>query len=255
MIVYKTTCLLDAKFYVGQDANDDPTYLGSGLHLTRAIKKHGRDQFVKETLQRCESKQELNEAEQAWIEKLDAINSGYNIAAGGIGGRTRPEPWNKGLTKKTDARVKRGGKKVAAALQGHTQSEATRQKRSRSLRGRKQAPAVVAKRAEGLRGKSPSKKTRAHISATLRAQNKNAWLQLICTTCGRQFKRRASRERQREKEGRSGPYCGRSCATKGVKGSSPHGLYRYRKLGCRCDECRKAVRLDARRYRRKRRDE
>jgi hypothetical protein len=41
MIIYKTTCLINGKIYVGQDSKNNPDYLGSGIYLNRAIKKHG----------------------------------------------------------------------------------------------------------------------------------------------------------------------------------------------------------------------
>jgi hypothetical protein len=45
MIVYKTINLIDGKIYIGQDLNNNPDYLGSGIYLKRAIKKHGRNNF------------------------------------------------------------------------------------------------------------------------------------------------------------------------------------------------------------------
>lgn len=62
-------------------------YLGSGKILTAAIRKHGRDSFVRETLQICHSREELNEAEKHWVRFFDAVRSCefYNIADGGLG--------------------------------------------------------------------------------------------------------------------------------------------------------------------------
>lgn len=34
MIIYKTTNLLNEKIYIGQDSNNDPKYLGSGIHFS-----------------------------------------------------------------------------------------------------------------------------------------------------------------------------------------------------------------------------
>jgi hypothetical protein len=62
-------------------------YLGSGKILTAAIRKHGREAFVRETLQICYSREELNEAEKHWVMFFDAVRSPefYNIAEGGLG--------------------------------------------------------------------------------------------------------------------------------------------------------------------------
>ena len=90
MIIYKTTNLLNDKFYIGQDKNDNPNYLGSGKYLKRAIEKYGIDNFKKETLESVQTKDELNEREIFWIEKTNAMKLGYNIASGGQGGNLGP---------------------------------------------------------------------------------------------------------------------------------------------------------------------
>jgi group I intron endonuclease len=91
MIIYKTTNLINGKFYVGQDSKNNPEYLGSGTLLKRAIKKHGRNNFIKETLDVCSTQEELNEREKYWIKETKAQELGYNIAEGGTGGNTYSE--------------------------------------------------------------------------------------------------------------------------------------------------------------------
>jgi hypothetical protein len=87
MIIYKTINLINGKFYIGKDSNNNPNYLGSGIILKNAIKKHGKENFEKITLQKCASRKELNEREIYWIKKLNATNKkiGYNLAPGGEG--------------------------------------------------------------------------------------------------------------------------------------------------------------------------
>lgn len=88
MVVYKTTNKLNGRYYIGQDSKNDPTYLGSGLLIIQAIEKYGKDNFQKDIIDYCASKEELNEKEKYWIQKLKAQqrNVGYNIADGGSGG-------------------------------------------------------------------------------------------------------------------------------------------------------------------------
>ena len=86
MIIYKTTNLINGNFYIGQDSKNNPNYLGSGLLLNKAIEKYGRENFIKETIQLCNTKEELNTQEIYWISELKPI---YNIAKGGGGGDTR----------------------------------------------------------------------------------------------------------------------------------------------------------------------
>lgn len=85
MIIYKTTNIINGNFYIGQDSKNNPLYLGSGKLLNLAIKKYGRVSFMKEIIEICSSKTELNEREIFWIDKLHPI---YNIAKGGTGGDT-----------------------------------------------------------------------------------------------------------------------------------------------------------------------
>lgn len=88
MIIYKTTNLINGKIYVGQDSKNNPNYLGSGMLLKQAINKYGINNFTKEILCSCSSKEELNEKEIFWINELSGITCGYNLTSGGSGGDT-----------------------------------------------------------------------------------------------------------------------------------------------------------------------
>ena len=82
MIIYITTNMINGKIYVVQDTNDNDNYYGSGWILKAAIAKYGKENFKKEIIEYCKSKEELNEREIYWIEKLSPQ---YNIAKGGQG--------------------------------------------------------------------------------------------------------------------------------------------------------------------------
>jgi group I intron endonuclease len=98
MIIYKTTNLIDNKFYIGKDKRNDPKYLGSGLLLNRAIKKYGIENFKKEILEQCETEEQLCEREKYWIKETKAQEIGYNIADGGHGGNTYTEETKKRIS-------------------------------------------------------------------------------------------------------------------------------------------------------------
>jgi len=89
MIIYKTTNVINKKIYIGQDSNDNPKYLGSGLLLHKAIKKYGKDNFKKEVLEVCSDRKCLNKQEIYWIKFYKATDKeiGYNISEGGTGGK------------------------------------------------------------------------------------------------------------------------------------------------------------------------
>ena len=95
MVIYKTTNLINGKFYVGKDVRNLNCYLGSGKLLKRAIKKYGKNNFVKEILEICNNLTDLEEREKFWIKELDSINNGYNLTEGGTGGDTFTNNSNK----------------------------------------------------------------------------------------------------------------------------------------------------------------
>jgi group I intron endonuclease len=88
--IYKTTNLINGKIYVGKHTKDNDEYLGSGNIIKRSIKKFGKENFIREILEYCETDdiKILNEKEKYWIKKLNSTNLeiGYNIANGGDGG-------------------------------------------------------------------------------------------------------------------------------------------------------------------------
>lgn len=98
-VIYKITCLVNDKVYIGQTIRplrkrlyghikeafktDNPK-----IKFQRAIKRHGKDNFMIEQIDEAFSKEELDEKEKYWIAYYDSINNGYNTAEGGGGGNT-----------------------------------------------------------------------------------------------------------------------------------------------------------------------
>lgn len=89
--IYKTTNLLNGKIYIGQhtESKFNQKYLGSGLRLKDSIRKHGRENFKVELIEKCDSYEELNNREKYWISFFNSENSkiGYNLCAGGVAPR------------------------------------------------------------------------------------------------------------------------------------------------------------------------
>lgn len=85
-IIYKTTNLVNDKFYIGKhktkDLNDD--YLGSGKLLKRAIAKYGIDNFHKEILHVCKDEEHMNLLESILV--VPDAETNYNLCEGGHGG-------------------------------------------------------------------------------------------------------------------------------------------------------------------------
>jgi len=88
MFIYKTTNLVNGKYYIGKYAGKRSTYLGSGVALRKSIEKYGRRNFKRQILEYCNSLQELSDREKYWIDLFDAVNDprSYNLTEGGHGG-------------------------------------------------------------------------------------------------------------------------------------------------------------------------
>jgi group I intron endonuclease len=92
-IIYKTTNLINGMIYVGQHwTSADDRYLGSGIWFLRAVKKYGKENFKRETLEFC-TKNNIDEKEEYWVKKTQARDPkiGYNILKGGRNGYKKDE--------------------------------------------------------------------------------------------------------------------------------------------------------------------
>lgn len=88
-IIYKTTNTLNGKYYIGYHATNDlgDGYLGSGIALTRAVRKYGRQNFRREILYVFETEHEARKREREVItEDVISDPNSYNLAEGGYGG-------------------------------------------------------------------------------------------------------------------------------------------------------------------------
>lgn len=142
MVIYKTTNIKNGKFYIGQDTKNNPKYLGSGLLLSKAFTKYGKENFIKEILEVCDTKEQLNEREKYWIENLNSRdnNVGYNIAEGGMGGNTYTEETKKRVSNLMKNRIfsEETRKKMSLVRKGiFKHSEETKEKLSKTHKGKK----------------------------------------------------------------------------------------------------------------------
>jgi len=87
--IYLTVNKINGKKYIGKHVTKDlqDSYLGSGIILSNAIKKYGKDNFEKHVLYIFESEVEMNLKESELV-TLDIVHSSeyYNCALGGNGG-------------------------------------------------------------------------------------------------------------------------------------------------------------------------
>lgn len=97
MTIYKITNLVNGKVYVGQTtlpvdarwrAHCAKSSCKTGIQISYAIQKYGKDQFDFSIIETCSSIDELNTREMFWIKELNSISpAGYNLCEGGSNGK------------------------------------------------------------------------------------------------------------------------------------------------------------------------
>ncbi|MDD2285627.1 MAG: GIY-YIG nuclease family protein [Paludibacter sp.] len=72
--IYITTNMINGKKYIGQKKymKHWENYLGSGVILRNAINKYGRDNFKREIIEDCITKEDLDRKEKYWISFYDS---------------------------------------------------------------------------------------------------------------------------------------------------------------------------------------
>lgn len=148
-IIYKITNTKNNKIYIGkhQTENINDGYFGSGVALEKAIKKYGKNLFIKEILFIFDSEDEMNRKEKEIVtEEFIAKKNNYNIGVGGEGG---------------------------SHFKGKTHTEETKKKIALSAKGRKVSEETKQKISEGNKKRIWSDETKQKISekAKLRFQN------------------------------------------------------------------------------------
>lgn len=86
--IYKTTNLLNSKYYIGMHSTDDleDGYMGSGKRLWYSRKKHGDENHSIEILEYCNDRKELRKREEEIVnDELINENLCMNLVKGGGG--------------------------------------------------------------------------------------------------------------------------------------------------------------------------
>ena len=151
--IYKITNTLNNKIYVGKREKQvfDESYWGSGRHITASINKYGKEHFIREVIEWCDSREYLCERERYWINKLNTKDPqiGYNITDGGLGAKLcgenngmygkhhTEESKNKMSNSHPRSYSKEFGEKISKSLKEHLVSKETSQKISQALKGKR----------------------------------------------------------------------------------------------------------------------
>lgn len=138
-IIYKTTCLINNKIYIGQSKHNNDKYLGSGKLLLKAIKKYGKENFTKEILVETEDTQYIiDELEIHYIKEYNSTDRkiGYNLHKGGFGNTDHQNKLisESNIGRKHSDETKR---KLSEIKTGLKHSDETKRKMSESRMGNK----------------------------------------------------------------------------------------------------------------------
>ncbi len=162
-IIYKLTCLITWKVYVGQTTRtlekSIEQHKYGNLYVDRAIRKYGWENFTVEILEECDTREQLNERERYWIAHLNCkVPNGYNLADGGEGAS--------GWTHTSEARSKMSAAQLGnKKCLGHHHSAETRKKIATSHEGQCRPNELCAKLSVARRGDTPYRNLSDAITA------------------------------------------------------------------------------------------
>ena len=140
--VYKTTCTITGKWYIGMHSTDslDDGYLGSGTHLSRSVKKHGKENHLREILEHCLDREALRLREDEILLALKDDPMCMNIARGGIGNYPGYEASNNSREKNREASLKMWEKRRKNGYIAPPQKPEHVAKRAKANAGKKRTP-------------------------------------------------------------------------------------------------------------------
>ena len=162
--IYKTTNLINNKFYVGKHkaSSDNPNddYLGSGSALNAAIKKYGRENFKKEVLHIFKTEEEAYDKEAELVTE-DVINDPlcYNQMLGGKGSISGKNHPMSGYIHSQDAK-----NKISSTHKGKIISQKTKDKMSKIKKGIPKSKETRLKMSNSHKGKKLSAETKRKLS-------------------------------------------------------------------------------------------
>lgn len=180
--VYKTACTVTGKWYIGLHSTDniDDGYLGSGMRLTRSVKKYGEAAHSREILFMGATRKEASNKEAELLsEDVRKDPMCMNLGPGGLGATDRPATSEETATKLSKAskgyvRTKEWYDKIAAsrAKTWTTHTPEAREKIRTALTGKTLTEEHKKKISEGGTGQKRTVETRVNISNALKGKSK-----------------------------------------------------------------------------------
>lgn len=162
--IYKTTNLLNNKYYIGKHQTQNPNdgYFGSGKAIVNAIKLHGKHNFKKEVLFIFDNEADMNAKEKEILtEEFINTELNYNMGVGGEGG-----PHFKGRKHTEDTK-----KLIGKLSRQHIMSVEARAKISEAIRKRGPCSTEVKEKISlALKGRKMSEEQKRKISESVKIQ-------------------------------------------------------------------------------------
>ena len=152
-LLYRITNKISNKIYIGchKTNNIDDGYLGSGKLMKQAIKKYGKESFIKEIIGEYNSVEEMLLAENNIVnEDFVKRDDTYNLIIGGTGAYKEvvSEEVAQKISNTRKRKIKSG--EITLGMKGKKHSEETKRKMSQAARGRKKSNNTKRKISESL---------------------------------------------------------------------------------------------------------
>jgi len=138
-IIYETTNCINGMLYRGchKTNNLNDGYLGSGTVLKRAIKKYGKENFQRITLEYCSNEEEMYEREKIYVDNIFIHSKqSYNLRCGGLGGRLKAHILKIIADKLRVPKSEQTKQKMRESQTGKITSDEAKQKQSEKAKNR-----------------------------------------------------------------------------------------------------------------------
>lgn len=207
--IYVTTNNINGKKYIGQHkGKPEDNYFGSGTTITKALNKYGKENFSKEILCFCDTREEADEKERYYINFYNAVedNNYYNNAEGGSGGDgwRSYQKWCKEHPEKAMENWQKSAQRLREWEKTHPEE---REKNTQTLlaaahKWQKENPDKVAEQMKKLNAakekwqKEHPEEHAAQVAAFIKAGSEANSQKVICLTTGKIYASQSEAARQ-----------------------------------------------------------
>ena len=190
MLIYIIKNTIDGKLYVGKTTKSLETRwsqhkksLVSNSHINKHLQfawnKYGADKFIIEQIKTCNTLDELNQSEKYYINQFNTIDKscGYNMSAGGDGGKLTSEVYEKLSNKLKGRKLSDSHKKnISLSLKGREIK--WKDKLSLANKGKKPSEQAILRSKELFTGMKLSEEVRKKISESVKRSYKQTPIEI-----------------------------------------------------------------------------